>query len=91
MISNHSYVITGVEEVQYLESTAKLIRVRNPWGDTEWEGAWSDGWVSVELNYNSLIGKELSITYITCTILHELSFSINSYELSMERYLSESQ
>lgn len=43
MVSNHSYVVTGVEEVQYLESTAKLIRVRNPWGDTEWEGAWSDG------------------------------------------------
>lgn len=43
MVSNHSYVITGVEEVQYLDGTAKLIRVRNPWGDTEWEGAWSDG------------------------------------------------
>lgn len=43
MVSNHSYVITGVEEVQYLDATAKLIRVRNPWGDTEWEGSWSDG------------------------------------------------
>ena len=43
MVSNHSYVITGVEEVQYLDHTAKLIRVRNPWGDTEWEGAFSDG------------------------------------------------
>ncbi|OWF52292.1 calpain-9-like [Mizuhopecten yessoensis] len=43
MVSNHSYVITGVEEIPYLDSTAKLIRVRNPWGDTEWNGAWSDG------------------------------------------------
>ena len=47
MVSNHSYVITGVEEVQYLDATAKLIRVRNPWGDTEWEGAFSDGYVSI--------------------------------------------
>lgn len=43
MVSNHSYVITGVEEVPFIDATAKLIRVRNPWGDTEWEGAWSDG------------------------------------------------
>ncbi|XP_071096682.1 calpain-2 catalytic subunit-like [Haliotis cracherodii] len=43
MISNHSYVITGVEEIPHQDSTAKLIRVRNPWGDTEWEGAWCDG------------------------------------------------
>ncbi|KAL5004233.1 hypothetical protein ScPMuIL_017689 [Solemya velum] len=43
MVSNHSYVITGVEEIAYTDSTVKLIRVRNPWGDTEWEGPWSDG------------------------------------------------
>lgn len=43
MVSNHSYVITGVEEIPYLQNTAKLIRMRNPWGDTEWSGAWCDG------------------------------------------------
>ncbi|KAK3097257.1 hypothetical protein FSP39_008136 [Pinctada imbricata] len=43
MVSNHSYVITGVEEIPFKSGTAKLIRVRNPWGDTEWNGAWSDG------------------------------------------------
>ncbi|VDH97930.1 calpain-2 [Mytilus galloprovincialis] len=43
MVSNHSYVITGVEEIPYLQNTAKLIRMRNPWGDTEWNGAWCDG------------------------------------------------
>ena len=43
MVSNHSYVITGVEEIPFRSGTAKLIRVRNPWGDTEWNGAWSDG------------------------------------------------
>ena len=43
MVSNHSYVITGVEEVQYMDATAKLIRVRNPRGDTEWDGNRSNG------------------------------------------------
>jgi hypothetical protein len=45
MVSNHSYVITGVEEIPYLQNTAKIIRMRNPWGDTEWNGAWCDGYV----------------------------------------------
>lgn len=51
MVSNHSYVITGVEEIPYLQNTAKLIRMRNPWGDTEWNGAWCDGgdeWTHVQ-------------------------------------------
>ncbi|ESP00632.1 hypothetical protein LOTGIDRAFT_112339 [Lottia gigantea] len=43
MISNHSYVITDIEEIPYRDRAAKLVRVRNPWGETEWEGAWSDG------------------------------------------------
>lgn len=43
MVSNHSYVITAVEEIPYKSGTTKLIRVRNPWGDTEWNGAWCDG------------------------------------------------
>lgn len=46
MISNHSYVITAVEEIPYKSGTTKLIRVRNPWGDTEWNGAWCDGYVT---------------------------------------------
>ncbi|KAH3841202.1 calpain-2 catalytic subunit-like [Dreissena polymorpha] len=58
MVSNHSYVITGVEEIPYLDATAKLIRVRNPWGDTEWQGAWSDGsdqWVHVQNDVKQLL------------------------------------
>ncbi|XP_050400927.1 calpain-9 [Patella vulgata] len=61
MISNHSYVITGIEEIPYSDTAAKLIRVRNPWGQTEWEGAWCDG--SEEWNrVPELIKLELEVT-----------------------------
>ncbi|XP_052796147.1 calpain-8-like [Mya arenaria] len=61
MVSNHSYVVTGVEEVSYKEGTVKLVRVRNPWGDTEWQGAWSDGsdqWMQVTND----VKRELELT-----------------------------
>ncbi|XP_061173562.1 calpain-3-like [Saccostrea echinata] len=43
LLGFRAYVITAVEEIPYKSGTAKLIRVRNPWGDTEWNGAWGDG------------------------------------------------
>lgn len=61
MVPNHSYVITGVEEVPYRHQSARLVRVRNPWGDTEWQGAWSDG--SEDWDYvPDVIKEELELT-----------------------------
>ncbi|CAG8442082.1 6551_t:CDS:2 [Acaulospora colombiana] len=39
-ISGHAYSILRVAEI---EDGIKLVLVRNPWGGTEWTGAWSDG------------------------------------------------
>ncbi|KAG8584483.1 hypothetical protein GDO81_008842, partial [Engystomops pustulosus] len=51
IVTNHIYSIVRVEEVQSNGEVVPLIRVRNPWGYKEWNGAWSDNapeWDSVD-------------------------------------------
>eukprot|EP00066_Takifugu_rubripes_P017759 XP_011607025.1 PREDICTED: calpain-9-like [Takifugu rubripes] len=38
----HAYSLTAVEQVKTAHGTECLVRLLNPWGNTEWEGAWSD-------------------------------------------------
>ncbi|XP_036421020.1 calpain-2 catalytic subunit-like [Colossoma macropomum] len=42
LVTTHAYSITGAEEVHVGESRVELVRLRNPWGHMEWNGAWSD-------------------------------------------------
>ncbi|XP_030007070.1 calpain-9 isoform X2 [Sphaeramia orbicularis] len=38
----HAYSLTAVEQVKTDRGPVDLVRILNPWGNTEWEGPWSD-------------------------------------------------
>ncbi|XP_066277385.1 calpain-9-like isoform X2 [Branchiostoma lanceolatum] len=47
LVQQHAYSITGFAEVD----GTQLVRIRNPWGKTEWKGPWgdqSDEWSAVD-------------------------------------------
>ncbi|OQR72424.1 calpain-A-like [Tropilaelaps mercedesae] len=45
LVAGHAYSITCVKLVfiERLNGKMPLIRIRNPWGEHEWRGAWADG------------------------------------------------
>ncbi|KAM3606381.1 uncharacterized protein V6R79_015119 [Siganus canaliculatus] len=51
LVKGHAYSLTGAEEVKSESRMVQLVRIRNPWGQVEWTGPWSDG--SKEWNHIS--------------------------------------
>ncbi|XP_042301899.1 LOW QUALITY PROTEIN: calpain-14 [Sceloporus undulatus] len=42
LVSSHAYTVTGIRKVTCKHGPENLVRLRNPWGGTEWKGDWSD-------------------------------------------------
>jgi hypothetical protein len=46
LILNHAYSLNDIMEIEDpndKKRPLRLLRLRNPWGNSEWLGAWSDG------------------------------------------------
>ena len=57
----HAYTVLGVHEIEGSQGKEKVVRLRNPWGNGEWNGDWSDSsskWTSAAKLKMSLIKRD---------------------------------
>ena len=41
-VLGHVYTVLSAKLLKHKGKELKLLKCRNPWGNTEWKGAWSD-------------------------------------------------
>ena len=57
----HAYTVLGVHELEGSRGKEKVVRLRNPWGNGEWNGDWSDSsskWTTALKNKMNLSKKD---------------------------------
>ncbi|MEE6522439.1 hypothetical protein FKM82_020990 [Ascaphus truei] len=61
VVKGHAYSVVRAEEVTYRGGKEKLIRLRNPWGNLEWNGRWSDEapeWNDIDPKLKAALSKK---------------------------------
>ncbi|XP_063775089.1 calpain-8-like [Pseudophryne corroboree] len=61
LVKGHAYSVTGAEEVACRGRREQLVRIRNPWGEVEWTGPWSDDsseWNSVDPQVKASLDRQ---------------------------------
>ena len=58
LIGQHSYGLLDVRDIDTKDGAEHLVKLRNPWGDFEWRGDWSDS----SSNWTPELREELEVT-----------------------------
>jgi hypothetical protein len=62
--NNHAYSITNVVKLSSRGQTFRLLRIRDPWGNREWNGRWSDksaDWNAITAEVQKEIGRNVAL------------------------------
>ncbi|XP_047450084.1 calpain-9 isoform X2 [Mugil cephalus] len=77
----HAYSLTAVEKVKTTHGFVDLVRVLNPWGNTEWQGPWSDmkgpEWTAVSREEQKRVGR-------VCREDGEFWMSVSDFRMNFE-------
>uniref|UniRef100_A0A8C2VQW3 Calpain 13 n=1 Tax=Chinchilla lanigera TaxID=34839 RepID=A0A8C2VQW3_CHILA len=81
LVSQHAYTVTAAEQIQYRTGWEEIIRLWNPWGNTEWRGRWRDGsreWQETQDPRKKLLyhNKEDGEFWMSCQDFQENFFSL---------------
>ena len=76
LVKGHAYSVTAVKKIKlgtgllslFNRESLQMMRCRNPWGGTEWKGAWSDGYVFSKVHV-SILAYDLIYSIVWATIL----------------------
>ena len=62
LVKGHDYSLLYLEDIETSNGKVTLVRIRNPWGRTEWNGAWSDvssDWDTVSEEVKDRVGMNI--------------------------------
>jgi hypothetical protein len=42
LVDGHAYSLMAAKVIRLEKGTERIVKIRNPWGQKEWEGDWAD-------------------------------------------------